>query len=244
MKFFLCIICKEQSKIKINVLNYCDACFIKQFENKIYKNIRNLPYQSKILIFVKNKYDLILLNVLNKMKNKKNYFFEIFSTFTFNNLKIEDVTSVLKINKNHNINEYIFKMETKRILACDDLNCLDLINIAIEKSLNVIMYTKTIEEICNDVFKNVLDGKPLNDINVKKINISENVLFINMFDGIRNKEIQYYMYLYKELLNISNGIIKNDKTDKKQRAIDNFIFEIDKNNTLAFFNIINTIRKL
>ncbi|EQB61148.1 hypothetical protein NAPIS_ORF01285 [Vairimorpha apis BRL 01] len=135
-------------------------------------------------------------------------------------------------------------METKRILACDDLNCLDLINIVIEKSLNVIMYTKTIEEICNDVFKNVLDGKPLNDINVKKINISENVLFINMFDGIRNKEIQYYMYLYKELLNISNGIIKNDKTDKKQRAIDNFIFEIDKNNTLAFFNIINTIRKL
>lgn len=266
MKKVFCTICKSLPNIKINVLNYCNMCFIKQFEAKIFKNMRNLPYQSKILILIKKKSDLLLPNVINQMKNKKLYFFEIFSTFEYK--KNFDFTSVLDINKNLNINKYKFEVETKKILAYDDIN---FYNTIINKSINVVLHTKTVEEICRNIFKDVLNGKSLTDIIIEKNNIVQNVLFLNVFDGIKNKELQYYLYLHKNIayvpsknnetfqiistnfenLNLSNQtsqlsskIHNSANFDKKQKAIDKFIFEIDKNNTLAFFNIINTIKKL
>lgn len=259
MKNLICALCKEKPNIKINCLNYCNSCFLKQLENKVQRNLRKLPYKSKILIYFDGRLSsIILLHILNKLKNKKIYFFDIFTTkeiysvdkeydyinndcekYEINNdyEKIE-FNDEYKKNEDYENELYIV---IKDILF-EDPDILDkLTKEIIYKRSDVLLINKTVEEICTSIFVKISTGCSIDESDVNDLRIHNKVYIINMYKDIKNKEIQYAGFLYKNLSKFETKIIKKTKT---QISVENFIQEIDNNNSLALFNIINTVKKI
>lgn len=237
-----CTLCKNIPAIKINILNYCKMCFEKQLESKVLRNLNNLPYKSKILIVLhEDVYDNILLYFLNRLKNKKMHEFIIFNpqnkdfgSYNFFQVitqnSIENLPNIDINNQTGNFNIDILNMLQKSHLSFH--------KILINYKINVVLYCKSMEDICTDLIIKVSSGVVLDKTDVCDYIFQDSCTFINMFKDIKNKEIQYMSYLQSYKFNCTG--IKN----KKYKSINKFINEINKNNPLALYNIINVVKKI
>lgn len=237
MKNLICALCKEKPNIKINRLNYCNICFIKQLEIKVQRNLRKLPYRSNILIYFDGGISsVILMHILNKLKNKKIHSFDLFTTEKFDNLDERyDFINISEEYKNE-----LYRV-TKDISLGDHDISDKLTKYIIDKRSDVLLIHKTVEEICTSIFVKISTGSRIDETDVNDLRIQDKLYIINMFKDVKNKEIQYARFLYKNLPKFETKINKKTKT---QISVENFIQQIDKNNPLALFNIINTVKKI
>lgn len=124
----------------------------------------------------------------------------------------------------------------------DDVEVFDkLSNSIINLKTDVLLINKTVEEMCSEIFIKISTGSYIDETDVNDVQIQNCLSVINMFKDIKNKEIQYAGYLLKSF---SKYETKKNKKSKTQISVENFIQEIDKNNSLALFNIINTVKRI
>ncbi|WUR02325.1 cytoplasmic tRNA 2-thiolation protein [Vairimorpha necatrix] len=255
MKKLFCTLCKELPTIKINVLNYCKDCFIKQLESKIQKNFRNIPYKSKILILFDGRLEnIIFLEMLTNQKNSKMFDFYLFNISKMKAEIIREKTNMIEIYdvhenilEKHNghknaleIDEEFASFFSERFSLSKNLQ-ISLFNFIKHSKIDVVLYCKSVENVCVDIINKVSLGLTIDERDVSDLKIGNLCLFINLFKSIKNKEILYMAHL-------KNIKFKNEKIDKlknkKRFSIEKFVSEIDKNNPLATFNIINTVNKI
>lgn len=238
-----CFKCGQPSTTVLNVLKYCDLCFISLFESKIQKNIPKLHNDSSIFIYLNNSsFSYIVLKFLEKnfsgRKFKKVTLYcrnqEILESINTSN--DENTTISGQFNINVEILNNDFSIENERSIKRDNS---DIIQYCVENEYNVLIYFESLNCSIVESLELICKGYGSEAVDLFCKNKYKSLEIINIFENIKNKELLYYLKLNK---------IENKTTDKINdqihETISNFITEIDDKNELAIFNIKNTFKKL
>lgn len=216
---FKCFKCNENATIKINVLKYCQNCFIQNFETKISKTIPKLSPDSKVAIFLnENVLSSIVHNFMCKFLEKrcvKNVIF--YSTNIKSPCYISNYTYI-----HYPIEEFDISEEST-VKFCK-MNGVD-----------ILMHAEPLETIACKAFEMLCYAKGFEAVSICK----DSNHIINLASEIKLKEIFYYAHLKRIPI-----ICSKHKSNKIRSVFYNFLSEITSKNDLALFNIINTFKKL
>jgi len=218
-----CIKCKGSPNIKINVLLYCNECFIKAFENKVFKTITKVTPNTKICVFLdESSFSIVLYNLLYKY----------FKDRPFGKLAIFcENSSIFKFNDRFDfVNPALSKQDfetTRNDRAVDFLE---------NNGYDIFIYPESLESIVLKSLELVCLGKGREAVERCSF---QNAAVINPFREIKNKEICYYIYLNK-IKTIAKASEKSDIA----AVLLNFLSEVDGKNGLALFNVLSTFKKL
>lgn len=250
-----CTLCKEIPNIKINKLNYCNECFYKVIEMKCHKHLRKLPFKSKILLVLKRDISsTVLCNILSKYKNKAIHLFSIFhidEEIQNDGLLLQEY-NFPEIGKNKydkkvpslNLSELKVLDSTEIQKIVEITNPEGLYDRIIKNEIDYVFYHTDVEEQSMQLFKRLCNGANLTNSlnpNISYTTNNRSVHFVNLFQEIKSKEIVYYAYLNN---------LRRDPSRIKQplrgydSVIQKFVNKIDRDNSLALFNVINTVKKL
>jgi hypothetical protein len=214
------------------------------FEMKCHRPLRKLPYKSKILVLHDEGLSTsVLLEVLSNYKNKGIHLFTGFRTDTneidnsgldkrgFCILDSDDIRSKQ--------DSFDFKDFSKFV------NIEDLINLnEVIQNLNIdfVIFGSTVEEQSINVFLDLCKGNQIKGSDCDSTHIINNksVQFLNLFQEVKQKEVLYYSILK----NLDCSFTSNTTQQKLTFIIDKFIKKIDRDNSLALFNVLKTAKKL
>lgn len=159
-------------------------------------------------------------NVYNREKCDKIYINPVFTIVEINDVALEWEYELKNGIVNKNIQEY----------------CRN-------RSIKVICFAKSLESILTYALEKICSGDGIgaaksvgNMIDNKN---SSEIRLVNLFAGVKEKEIIYYLYLKKYLRSYKEKI-----ESKTNYILKDFLLEIDNKNGLALFNILNTLKKL
>lgn len=216
----LCFKCKKAPNIKINILNYCNDCFIKMFEGKVFKNITGTTLTTKISVLLRNDNFSMLLHYLliNYFEKRPACNVKIICSNEINfskcsKFEYQQNYKFISNNDLENIFNENFFLESDLTIVAEPIEIL------LSKSLGILCKGKGIESVENCIFSHPK--------------------FINIFKDVKLKEISYYIYL-KNL----NRIFNLTGLNKTEETLLDFLLEIDSKNSLAVFNVLNTFKKL
>lgn len=218
-----CTKCKSSPNIKINMLSYCNVCFKEQLFNKVFKQIHKITPSSNVLIILKNSPESpAFCDILNKFFKKRlaasiKLITNSIETFQNNELEICKVPFQL----NHNI-------------MSDDM-----INYCKINFIDIVIYSEILEDIISRSLGLICAGNGHGAIHSAHIKQHEDIHILNPFFNIKEKEIMYYMHIE----NIKRQKV-DTRIDKTHITLRRFLHDIDSRNSLALFNISNTLKKL
>lgn len=214
-----CLKCKKPANIKINVLKYCNSCFVTLFESKIQKNIPKICSNQSVFVYLRDSpISAIVLELLHK---------------NFHSRPIKKF-EILSENENLKIN---FGTECRHEFT--NLTQETIEKYCLEKKFDVLLYCQSLNESITNTLHFLCEGQPENAIKSISSPSHSDLSTYNLILDIKDKEIMYYMYL-KGI----NSCPKPRNMDKIDKILTDFLAEIDDKNELAFFNFQNTIKKL
>ncbi len=231
-----CTKCKNRANIKINVLNYCNVCFQEQLKGKIEKQLSRLDQKSSmIFLFPKPHEFFIIKNILNKY-------------FTMKMIHNIELLIQKKYEKFFNLENDLISYQISQLEALDewenDMEHNKINSIIIEyitkRKFKVACYMNPLESILSYSLEKMCLGDGLGAVENVLEKRHEGFRFINLFCNVKYKELTYFLYLKN--FNLCSYKIKS--RTKVNNIIRNFLLEIDNKNSLAFFNILNTLKKL
>lgn len=217
-KSAICFKCKGQANIKINVLKYCNQCFVSLFESKLQKNIPKICSDKSIFVYLADSpvasiiHSLIVKNFSNRPIKK----LEIFS---------DNQNLIIEIDN-----------RCKNIIKHDSIH--DIIQYSVKNNFDVLFHFESLDSSILNSLQSLCEGKPQEAIE-SIVFPTQKIEIYNLLKDIKDKEITYFLYL--------KGIKRtqeNHKLDDVSKIIQDFLYEIDDKNELAFFNYQNTFRKL
>lgn len=214
-----CFKCKKPANIKINILKYCNSCFVTLFESKIQKNIPKICSDKSIFVYLKDSPVSIIISEL---------LYKNFHNRPIKKFEILCENKNIKIDLGTNCN-YKFK----------DLSLTEIKKYCLENGFDILFYCQSLNDSIIDTLHFLCEGQPENAL--KNINMApcDNLSAYNLILDIKDKEIMYFLYLK----GIKNSI-KSQNLNKIDVILSDFLYEIDDKNELAFFNFQNTIKKL
>ncbi|ELA40927.1 uncharacterized protein VICG_02016 [Vittaforma corneae ATCC 50505] len=227
-----CSKCKSAADVKINVLKYCNQCFLSFFELKVQRNLHKLHSNSSILIYLSDSpSSLVAIEFLNKTLSGRK--FKKLCIFCRNSLLFK--TSIQFVDAEFSPeNEYSLKRQSS-----------DVIQYCLENSYDVLLYAESMNQAITGSLLLLCKGQGLDAVSYCSRNQYDSLNIVNIFEGVKQKEISYYLYL-KGINDIDakpRDVLKN-KDIPVRVVIDKFISKLDEKNELAVFNIKNTFKKL
>lgn len=229
-----CSKCKQPANIKINVLKYCNNCFLESFNNKLQKNLPKIPANAAIFVFFDDSTSSIAANEFfeksfaNRPIERLSFYSrnEIVLQSVFKNSSIAKIVSALPTTSTEE-DCFLFKKESSVIKYC------------LDNSFDILLVNKTLNRVVSTSLEMLCRGQGMDAVYNCSVDRIENLKIANIFENIKEKEISYYLFL-KGI----QWIKKNDAQSQVASLLDNFSAEIDAKNELALFNVQSTLKKL
>lgn len=220
-----CFKCKKQANIKINVLKYCNSCFITIFESKIQKNLPKISADKKIFLFLSNSpislaiYEIICKNFKNRPIKKLEICSE--SAEIKNKMKYENTCENITIS----------------IEPCS--NYSDALKYCLDNQFDYLIYGESLNESILKSLSFLCEGQAEEAVKNSIGETYDSLKPQNILLDIKSREIMYYLFL-KGI----KGCASKKPKNKIDAILADFLCETDERNGLAFFNIQNTFKKL
>lgn len=216
-----CTKCGKSPNIKVNVLNYCKDCFVHSFEKRVFRNITRVTPASRVFVFLEDHVSATAMHLLRR------YFED------------RHVSRVEVLSRNDVIPEEGMFSASSRTFGAHSLQDFQGrrgLEFCTNNQFDVLMYAEPLEDAVCRSMELLCAGMGME---AAKSCSFESTSIVNVFGGIRNKEIAYYAYL--------GGIRRTGpsrKGSRLQETLHTFLSDIDSKNGLALFNIMGTLRKL
>lgn len=216
-----CAKCGKPPNIKINILNYCKDCFLRNFEAKVFRNITKITPASRIFVVLKESSSLVAIHMLLEyFRNRHVSRIEVFCK----NMDMIPKNTMLSASRRA-LDSSVQRLQGKAGLE-----------FCIKNEFDTLVYAESLEDVVCGSMELLCAGMGQEAVE----NCSfDNVSVINLFKEIKDKEIAYYAYL--------KGMARmkcNNENNKVRSTLRDFLSEVDSKNGLALFNILSTFKKL
>lgn len=212
----ICAKCSEKANVSVNILNYCNDCFLTMLKGKIQKNLHKIRTNANILIYIKNdSFSNAYIELLKEFFDENNRFnVEVFWD--------EKILEKFKGLKKSNPEEFIDESKDNFHLALNDY--------CHKNNIELILFCRNIESLAADSIDLFCSGKGREACEKVKMNDFTGIKTVNPFHDVRAKELAYFCYIKDVERNKSNK-----QPNKARVIIENFLEEINtKNNSCGF----------
>ncbi|KAM0681310.1 hypothetical protein GINT2_000509 [Glugoides intestinalis] len=229
-----CSKCKGVANIIINVLKYCNNCFLESFNGKLQKNLSKIPATASIFVFFDDSTSSIIVSEFfeksfaNRPIEKLSFYSrnEIILESVFKNCPMAKAASIIPANSIEE-DHPLFKKESSIIKHC------------LDNSYDILIVNKTLNKLVSTSLEMICYGQGMEAVYNCSVDRVENLKIINIFENIKEKEISYYLFLKK-----IQCIKRKDIQNQVLSLLDSFSAEVDAKNELALFNVQSTLKKL
>lgn len=227
-----CSKCTNPADIQVNVLKYCNPCFLTLFEQKMQRNMPKLHSSSSVLVYLKDSpLSTVAAELLNKILSGRK--FKKVGIFCRNPLLFKTDIQPLAVEFSSE-NEHSLKRQNS-----------DVIQYCLENSYDTLFHAESMDQAIAESLLLLCTGQGHDAVNYCSKSQYGHLNVVNVFEGIKEREISHYLHLRgMSGIEDKHGCMLGNRVAAIRAVIDKFIFELDEKNELAFFNIKNTFAKL
>lgn len=236
-----CSKCGGPPNIKINMLNYCNGCFETQLLGKIYKSLAGIAPNTKILVYLaESSASAALYDILDKFfRARGHYRVAIFCGDRISKLCEErlDGSSGGFYPAATMLSDA--DLDSGRNEVCNGRAGDGILEYCEKNGVSVIIYQETLEKTLVDSLEMLCCGRGDAAASNMSPEQRSKIKVINPFGNIKDKAILYYIYI-RNIERLEGSQSKN----RVKKTLSDFLHETDEKNSLALFNIANTLKKL
>lgn len=228
-----CTTCNGHTNIRINKLDYCNTCFERHFLHKILKHFRKLPFGSRVLIYLNgSSFSLVAAHAISRLKNRSLHEFIIHCERCavhdefFRSLGFDE----------HSLKEVSFG-------RADGLVPLpsEIIDAFAAGRFDVLIFQAHCELEAVIALSSVCKGLGMSGSLGSHALKPSKTKVLNVFHGVKSKEIRYYQHLNKGTIPMGTSLHKKGGLEG---VLYRFVEKIDNKNSLMLFNVLNTVEKI
>lgn len=240
----LCFKCKKTANIKINILKYCNECFLSNIESKLLKNVPKILSDASVLVYLSDSSSSLVLkeavenlfqNMLNISKRSEN----------------QTIPRILFYSQN---TELSLNLAVGNSVDCtfsseNDFNIKransDVIKYCLDNKIEILIYGQSLDQTIANSLELLCSGEGTRAVECCSKDQYQGasgttLLTVNLLNDIKDKEIVYYLFLK----NIRRVRSKTPNDSKVNDILSDFLHEIDDKNELAMYNVQSTFKKL
>lgn len=240
----VCFRCKKTANIKINVLKYCNECFLSNIESKILKNTPKLHSNPSVFVYLNDSSSSIILkeaienafkNTLNISKKSDNQNTSKFIFYSRNTAILPDSGISDLVDCDFSLeNEYNIKRQNS-----------DVIKYCLDNKIDILIYGQSLDQNIASSLELLCKGDGIEAVECcskdqHQDDSGAKLTMVNILNDIKDKEIVYYLFL-KGIKRIRSNSLKNTRV---HTILSDFLHEIDDKNELAMYNVQSTFKKL
>lgn len=217
----MCNLCTASPHVRINRLDYCNACFETQFLHKTQRHFRKLSRGSRVLLYIDESLSsLVMAHVVGRLWSRHLHTFSVL---------------------NSHLHTEFFRaqgMEEHHAEICSEgINPVPRSAVDAAEGFDVLVFQADTETEAVMALGSICSGAGL-AASLCIPNTKTRVL--NVFAGVKPKEILYYHHLHRT--EIPQAAPR--RLDGVDGILGSFVRRMECKNSLAVFNILNTIRRI
>jgi len=228
-----CSLCHGIPSIRINNLEYCNACFERQLLRRILRCLRGLRPKTKIMLYFDGTLQsLTIAHAVGRFKNKALHEFVVA-------VRKGTECEFLSILSGLGFNKHVMLSASNTSSGIDPLPN-DVVDAARESGSHMLIFQMCAEVESVIALRSICNGCGVDAYSQIYSNAS-NPVAVNALEKTKAKEIAYYAYLNNITYTCT---MHTPRTTETEAVLLRFVKKMDNRNSLSVFNILNTIRKL
>lgn len=229
-----CTACSQPPRIRINNLDYCDTCFDTQFLHKALGHFRKLPLGTRILLYLDGKSpSLAMAHAVSRLKNRNIHTFAVASSHCQQH---RDFLCSIGFSTVVDVGVGEGPCSGSR---ADPLPS-HVLKTATSLGFDMVVFQASAEAESVLALGSICRGAGAAESVEHHVSSTGRCKAKNALGRVRAKEIGYYCYLNREA--IPRGI--PSRMSGTDLVLSRFVRRMDSKNSLAVFNILNTVKKI